>query len=474
MMRAEIRDAAVIGSGPNGMAAAITLARAGMSVAVYEARDTPGGAVASAELTLPGFTHDVGAAVFPMAVDTPFFREIPLIEHGLKLIFPEASVAHPLDDGSVAVVYRDLDRTVDGLGADGRWYGRLMGPVLRDWQGLLQELFTPAHIPVRIASLAAFGVRVAAPVTVLARALFRTDRAKGLMAGLASHSIMPLTNIVSSSFAVIMAACCHRPGWPIAQGGSGTLARAMSSYLASLGGEIVTSCTVRSLDDIEPSRAVFFDLAPGRAVDISGKRLSRRYISGVSRFRPGPGAFKIDWALDGPIPWKAPECSLSATVHLGGSLDEIAAAEGQVWRGRCPERPFVLLVQPSLFDPSRAPAGKHTAWAYCHVPNGSCFDMTGRIEAQVERFAPGFKDLVLSRNVMGPEAIERFDANCIGGDIAGGANTACQIFGRPVFSLNPYAMGVPDMFLCSASTPPGGGVHGLCGYHAARAFLVGR
>lgn len=467
-------DAAVVGSGPNGLAAAITLARAGRSVVVLETRDTPGGAVASAELTLPGFIHDVGAAVFPMVVDTPFFRDLPLQEHGLELIFPEASVVHPFDDGTAAVVYRDLSMTAEGLGADGPRYRWLMEPILQGWDGLVQELFAPPHLPRHVVSLAAFGMRVCLPVTLMARALFRTDKARGLMAGLASHSILPLTHPLSSSFAAIMASNCHRPGWPIARGGAGSLAKAMVSYLDSLNGSIKPSREVASLTDIVPAQAVFFDLVPRHVIRIAGERLPGEYRERLGRFRPGPGAFKVDWALGGPIPWKAPECPMAATVHLGGSLEEIATAEGEVWKGRCPERPFVLLVQPSLFDPSRAPEGRHTAWAYCHVPNGSQTDMTERIEAQVERFAPGFKDRIIGRSVMPPSAIERFDANCIGGDIAGGANTIRQLFGRPVLSSNPYAMPAPGMYLCSASTPPGGGVHGLCGYYAARAFLEGR
>lgn len=464
-------DAAVIGSGPNGLAAAITLAVSGRKVVVHEAADAVGGAVRSGEATLPGFTHDLGAAVFPMAVDTPFFRDIPLKEFGLELIFPPASVAHPLDDGTASVIYRDPDRTAEGLGPDGPRYKALMEPLLRHWDGLVDDLFTPLHLPKHPVSLLAFGVRVFLPVSILARSLFRTDRARGLMAGLAAHSILPLSHPMATSFALIMAANCHRPGWPIARGGAGALSGALAAYLRSLGGEIVLGHEVRSMTDMEPTGAVFFDTAPVHALRIAGDRLPQSYRDRLRRFRQGPGAFKVDWALAGPIPWKAEACRDAATVHVGGSLDEIARAEGGVWKAVHPERPFVLLVQPSLFDGSRAPAGRHTAWAYCHVPGGSTVDMTGRIEAQVERFAPGFKDLIMARNVMGPSVIERFDPNCIGGDIAGGANTVGQIFGRPVFSANPYAMPAPGMYLCSASTPPGGGVHGLCGYHAARAFL---
>jgi len=350
-------NAAVVGSGPNGLAAAVTLARAGRSVVVYEARDTAGGALCSSALTLPGFIHDVGAAVFPMAVDTPFFRDLPLREHGLELISPEASVAHPFDDGSAAVIYRDLGRAIEELGDDGPRYRWFLEPILHRWDLLVEDLLSPMRVPVHPAALAVFGLRVGLPVTVLGRALFMTEKARGLLAGLASHSILPLWHPLSTAFAAIMAVTCHRPGWPIARGGAGRLAMALSSYLVSLGGEVITSRTVQGLGDIEPAQAVFFDVAPSHAVAIAGGRLRAGYGARVRSFRPGPGAFKVDWALDGPIPWKARECRLAATVHLGGAMDEIASAEGDVWRGRCPEKPFVLLVQPSLFDPARALRG---------------------------------------------------------------------------------------------------------------------
>lgn len=466
-------DAAVVGSGPNGLAAAITLAGAGRKVVVYESGHTPGGAVRSGEPVLPGFIHDMGAAVFPMAVETPFFRGIPLRDFGLEFIFPRASVAHPFDDGTAAVIFRDLERTVEGLGPDGARYRAFMLPLLQRWDDLADDLLTPAHIPRHLEPMAAFALRVCMPAGIMARARFKTTHARGLMAGLAAHSILPLSHPMSSPFAVVMAVHCHWPGWAIVKGGAGALTGAMASYLRSLGGEVVLDHEVYGLTAMEPTGAVFFDTALPHMLRIAGERLPQAYRRRLMKFRQGPGAFKVDWALQGPIPWTASACSEAATVHIGGRLEDIALAEAQVWKGVHPDRPFVLLVQPSLFDGSRAPAGRHTAWAYCHVPAGSEYDMTGRIEAQVERFAPGFKDLVLARHVMGPAAIERFDANCIGGDIAGGANTASQIFGRPVFSANPYAMPAPGMYLCSASTPPGGGVHGLCGYHAARAFLRG-
>ncbi|HOS96415.1 MAG TPA: NAD(P)/FAD-dependent oxidoreductase [Deltaproteobacteria bacterium] len=464
-------DAAIVGSGPNGLAAALTLARAGRAVKVYEAADTPGGAVRSGKATLAGYVHDLGAAVFPMAVDTPFFRGVPLKEYGLEFIFPEASVAHPLDDGTAAMLWRDPDRTASDLGPDAGRYSTLMRPVLGRWNELVDDLFAPLHLPRHPVSFLSFGLRVCLPAAVLARAVFRTGRARALLAGLAAHSILPLWHPMSAAFAVIMAANGHLPGWPIVRGGAGGLSAALASCLRSLGAEIETGREIKDLQDMEPSRAVFFDTAPEHALRMAGRRLPPSYGRRLQAFRHGPGAFKVDWALSGPIPWKASCCREAATVHLGGSLAEIERSEGAVWRGERPEKPFVLLVQPSLFDASRAPAGRHTAWAYCHVPNGSAADMTGPIEAQVERFAPGFKDLILARSTMGPADLERFDMNCMGGDIAGGANTITQVFGRPVFSANPYAMPAPGFYLCSASTPPGGGVHGLCGYHAARAFL---
>jgi len=464
-------DSIVVGSGPNGLAAAITLAGQGRSVLVYESRQSPGGAVSSAELTLPGFIHDVGAAVFPMVLDTPFFRGLPLKGYGLELIFPHASLAHPFDDGTAALIYRDVDRTIDRLGADGRGYGILVKPIIKRWSELSCDLLSPLHIPYHPLHLANFGIRVIAPVTALARSIFRTPKARALLAGLGAHSILPLTHPLSSLFGIIMAVSCHHPGWPIVRGGAGVLSHALVLHLTSLGGKIMLSHEVRDLNDIEPSRALFFDLAPSGVLRIAGDKLPSAYRKRLACHRAGSGAFKVDWALDGPIPWKAPECLEAATVHLGGSLEEIALSERDVWKGSHPERPFVFLVQPSLFDPSRTPYGKHTAWAYCHVPNGSDFDMTGRIEAQIERFAPGFRDIIIGRNVMPPSAIERFDANCTGGDIAGGANTIRGLFARPVLSFNPYAMPADHMYICSASTPPGGGVHGLCGFHAAHRYL---
>jgi phytoene dehydrogenase-like protein len=464
-------DTIVVGSGPNGLAAAITCAKAGRSVRVLEAKQSPGGAVSSADLTEAGFIHDVGAAVFPIAIGTPFFRGLPLEEHGLSWIFPEASLAHPLDDENAAIIYRDWDKTVDDLGIDGRGYALLTGLFKGRWDKLADDLLSPLHMPGHPVLFASFGLRTILPVMLLAKVLFKTAKGRALLAGLGAHSILPLSHPLSSAFALLMAVSCNSPGWPIPRGGSGRVSAALASYLQSLGGEIITSQEVRNLNDIEPAHAVFFDLAPVHMLRIAGNRLPPVYRQKLSRYRYGPGVFKVDWALRGTIPWKAPECLKAATIHVGGSMEEIAASERAVWKGFHPERPFVICVQPSLFDATRAPDGCHIAWAYCHVPNGSTFDMTERIERQIERFAPGFRDLVIGRSIMPPASIEKFDANCIGGDIAGGMNSIRQMLARPVFSTNPYAMPLPGMYLCSASTPPGGGVHGMCGYHAARIYL---
>jgi len=464
-------DVVVVGAGPNGLAAAITLAATGRSVEVYEAGPRPGGAVASANLTLEGFVHDVGAAVFPFVGSTGYFSRIPLEKHGLRLVFPEASVAHPLDDGSAVILWRDLDRTCLELGKDGARYRTLVGPVVESWEGLSREILAPPHVPAHPVLLARFVARAAPGAARLASLVFSTRGARAAFGGLASHGIVPLSHPLSSAFALVMAVTCHHRGWPVVEGGSGRLADALVSHLEHLGGRILTSREVRDIRELGQAGAVFFDLWPAHAVKIAGGRVSGRYRSAAVRYRPGPGVFKVDWALAGPIPWKASGCDRAATVHVCGTLEEIARAEREVWEGTCPQRPFVFLVQPTLFDVSRVPAGRHTAWAYCHVPTGSPIDMTERIERQIERFAPGFRDLVLARSTMGPADIEAFDANCVGGDISGGAHTLRQVFARPVFSFNPYVMGEGPLYLCSAATPPGGGVHGMCGHLAAMAYL---
>jgi phytoene dehydrogenase-like protein len=464
-------DAIVVGSGPNGLAAAIALARAGVSVRVLEAAETPGGGMRSAELTLPGFVHDVCSAIHPLAVASPFLRTVPLEAHGVEWIEPPAALAHPFDDGTAALLERSLEATGETLGRDARRYRALLVPLVRNADGLLDDLLGPARVPAHPLALARFGAAAALPAVTLARVAFRGPRARGFLAGLAAHSMLPLTRLPSAAFGLVLALLGHAVGWPLARGGSQAIAGALVSYLRSLGGEVETGRQVESLAELGGARAVLLDVTPRQLVAIAGDRLPAAYRARLERYRYGPGVFKLDWALDGPIPWRAEACSRAATVHLGGTLEEIVASERLPWRGAVADRPYVLLAQQSLFDSTRAPAGKHTAWAYCHVPSGSVVDMTERIERQVERFAPGFRDRILARSVLGPAALEAHNPNYVGGDINGGAADLRQLFARPVASRSPYTTAVPGVFLCSSSTPPGGGVHGMCGYHAALAAL---
>jgi phytoene dehydrogenase-like protein len=464
-------DAVVVGSGPNGLAAAITLAQAGKSVLVLEAKDTIGGGCRSAELTLPGFLHDVCSAIHPLGLGSPFFRTLPLREHGLEWIQPAAPVAHPLDDGTAVVIERSVDETARALGPDADPYRRLMGPLLADWDALAQDLLAPLHLPRHPLAMTRFGLMAIRSARGLAQARFRGERARAAFAGLAGHSILPLERTATAAFALVLGILAHAVGWPMPRGGSQRIASALASYLRSLGGEIVTGSAVQSLDTVPAARAVLLDVTPRQLLTIAGDRLRGRYRRRLERYRYGPAAFKLDFALSGPIPWKAAGCAGAGTVHLGGTLAEIAASEAAVARGEHPERPFVLLAQPSLFDGSRAPGGQHTAWAYCHVPNGSTVDMRPRIEAQIERFAPGFRDSVLARSVLGPARLQEHNPNYIGGDINGGAQDLRQMFARPAPRIVPYSTPARGLYICSSSTPPGGGVHGMCGYHAARAAL---
>jgi phytoene dehydrogenase-like protein len=461
----------VVGSGPNGLAAAITLARAGRRVLVREAEDTLGGGVRSSELTLPGFVHDVCSSIHPFVPGSPFFRSLPLGEHGLELVHPLCALAHPLDDGSAVVLHRSLEDTVDGLGVDGEAYRRVVGSVVEDWFELERAVLgPPLSAPRHPVALGRFALHALRPAAGLARSAFTTERARALFAGCAAHSMVPLERSPTAAFGLVLLASAHLFDWPFPRGGSQRIADALVSILRGLGGEVVAGAAVDSLDGLE-AETVLCDVVPRELIRIAGRRLPPLYARRLAGFRHGPGAFKVDFALDGPIPWKAPECARAGTVHLGGTLDEIAASEREPWQGRHAERPFVLLAQHSLFDPSRAPAGKHTAWAYCHVPNGSQFDMTERIEAQIERFAPGFRDLVVGRSVMGPARLQRRNRNLVGGDLNAGAVTLWRLLARPVLSLSPYRTPARGVYLCSASTPPGGGVHGMCGYLAARAAL---
>lgn len=463
-------DAIVVGSGPNGLSAAIVLAQAGLSVGVFEAEASIGGGTRSAALTLPGFVHDTCSAIHPLAAASPFFRTLPLERHGLEWIEPPAAVAHPFDDGTAAVLERSLDRTAETLGGDGESYISLMRPLVEDWERLQGSVLGPLRFPRRPLALAQFGLQALRSVSGMAASRFRGERARALLAGLAAHSMLPLEKPLTAGFGLGLGLLAHVVGWPVARGGSQKIADALAAHLRSLGGEIVTGTRVRSIDELPPARAILCDLSPRPLLRIAGHRFPAWYRRKLLLYRYGPGVYKVDWALDGPIPWRAEECLRAATVHLGGTLEEIARSEREVWAGSPPEHPFVLLAQQSLFDPARAPGGAQTAWAYCHVPNGSRADMLERIENQIERFAPGFRRRVLARSVMTPAEIERNNANFAGGDIAGGAATVRQFFLRPTRML--YSTPVKGLYLCSASTPPGVGVHGMCGYFAARRVLA--
>ena len=464
-------DAIVVGSGPNGLAAAIEMSTAGRSVLVLEANDTVGGGARSSELTLPGFVHDVCSAIHPLAAASPFFSTLPLSEHGLEWVYPPASVAHPLDDGSAVMLEGSVEATSDALGRDAGAYRKLFGALVDDWGKLSHELLAPLRPPRHPIAMARFGLRAIRSARGLAESRFKGERARALFAGLSAHSFLPLDRFPSAAFGLVLGTTGHAVGWPMPKGGSQSISNALASYLTSLGGEIALGRRVESMDELEPSRDVLFDLTPRQLSRIAGDRLPDRYRRKLEGYRYGPAAFKLDLALDGPIPWRAPEAARAGTVHLGGTMPEVAASEAAIWRGEVSERPFTLVAQQSLFDTSRAPEGKHTAWAYCHVPNGSTIDMTDRIEAQIERFAPGFRDLILARSVRSPQEIEAHNANCVGGDINGGVQDLRQLFTRPTLRLSPYSTPAPGVYICSSSTPPGGGVHGMCGYFAARAAL---
>lgn len=464
-------DAIVVGSGPNGLAAAATLARANRSVLVLEAANTIGGGTRSLELTLPGFVHDVCSAVHPMALASPFLKSLRLADHGLEWIHPESPLAHPLDDGTAAVLEQSLEKTAEKLGPDGHAYRKLFGPLLPNAVSLFEDLLGPLRLPRRPIAALQFGLRAIRSCQGLAKHYFRHEPAQALIAGLGAHSVLPLEQSPAAAITVMLGLAGHAVGWPFPRGGSQKIADALASYVRSLGGTIETGHRVESLDRLPPTRAVLLDLTPRQIIEIAGHRLTGRYRRELAVYRYGPGVFKLDWALSGPIPWRAEECRRAGTVHIGGTLEEVAASEGAAWKGEHIDRPFVLLAQPSLFDSTRAPAGKHTAWAYCHVPNGSRTDMTDRIEMQIERFAPGFRDLILARHAMGPEAMQRHNANYIGGDITGGVADWWQLFTRPAIRINPYTTPCPGLYICSSSTPPGGGVHGMCGYFAAQAAL---
>lgn len=464
-------DAIVVGSGPNGLAAAITLAQAGCSVRVLEANPTIGGGARSAELTLPGFVHDVCSAIHPLALASPFFRTLPLKRFGLQWIQPPIALAHPLEDGS-ACLHQSLQATSDSLGKDGPAWHRLMQPFVRDWEKLSAEFLRPMlHLPPHPIALARFGLAALGPAATLAKSRFQEERARALFGGIAAHSFLPLDAVASAAFGLVLGAAGHAVGWPLPRGGAQSISEALAAHLRELGGEIETDCPVENLAHLPQARAILFDTTCWQFARIAKDQLPERYRQRLERFRHAPGVFKIDYALSAPVPWRAEECRAAGTLHLGGALEEIAESERQVAQGQHPARPFVLVAQQSLFDRSRAPGNQETLWAYCHVPHGSDRDMTEAIEEQIERFAPGFRDCVLARHAAGASALERSNPNLIGGDINGGAANLWQLIARPIVSPKPYRTPIRGVYLCSSSTPPGGGVHGMCGYHAARTAL---
>ncbi|HWH34606.1 MAG TPA: NAD(P)/FAD-dependent oxidoreductase [Acidimicrobiales bacterium] len=465
-----MHDAVVVGSGPNGLAAAVHLARAGASVLVVEQHERIGGGCRSAELTLAGHVHDVCSAVHPLAVASPFLRSLPLEDHGLRWRHPEVAVAHPLDGGPAAALAGDAGETARDLG-DARWR-HLLDPLVRRWDDLASSILGPVlRVPAHPLVLARFGIRTLWPASVVAGRMLASERAQALFAGIAAHAVEDLRRPLTSSAGLVLAAAGHARGWPVAEGGSQRIVDALASYLATLGGSIECGRRIAGPGDLPQARAVLFDTAPRDLLAAAGARLPHRYRRRLERFRHGAGTFKVDYALDGPVPWRSDACRRAGTVHLGGTAAEIVHAESEVAAGRHPEHPFVLVGQQSLVDPSRAPAGRHTLWAYCHVPAGSTRDMTAAVEAQLERFAPGFGDRVLARVTTTSSQLEAYNPNCVGGDIAGGANDAVQLLFRPMVSLHPYRTPARGLFLCSASTPPGAGVHGMCGYWAARDAL---
>jgi phytoene dehydrogenase-like protein len=464
-------DAVIVGGGPNGLAAGIVLAQSSLSVLLIEARGRVGGGSRTQELTLPGYHHDVCSAIHPMAAASPFFRTLPLDDFGLAWIDPPAALAHPLDDGTAAILATSLEATAEGLGRDRDSYRGLFEPLVREQQRLFPDLLGPLRWPKNPLLVARFGLLAIRSARSLADAYFETVQARALFAGCAAHAILPFDRAATAAIGLVLMLAGHAHNWPFPRGGSETLARALAGYFTSLGGEIETERPVRSIEDLPSARVVLFDVTPRQLIAICGDRLPSGYRSRLERYRYGPGVFKLDWALDRPIPWKARRCAEAGTVHLGGTLEAIAAAENDVWRGVASERPYVLVAQQSLFDPTRAPAGKHTGWAYCHVPHGSTLDMTHAIENQVERFAPGFRDCILERSRMSPSDFQSYNENYVGGDITGGVTDLGQLFTRPVARANPYATPDRGIYICSSSTPPGAGVHGMCGYFAARSAL---
>lgn len=463
-------DAIIVGSGPNGLAAAVRLAQEGLSVLIYEAKETIGGGTRSAEITLPGFIHDICSAIHPVGIASPFFRDLPLEQHGLQWIQPLAPLAHPFDDGSAAILERSIGETCTTLGSDANAYKNLMVPLVDSWDKIETDLLGPLHFPKHPLAMARFGAQAVRSAKSLVTKNFKDKYASGLFAGLAVHSMLPLDWSLTAAFALVLGILGHTRGWPMAKRGSQKIADSLASYFQTLGGEILTSTNIKSMSQLD-AKTILFDMTPRQVLDITADLFPSSYRRKLQEYRYGCGVFKVDWALSQPIPWKAQECSRAGTIHLGGTFEEIENSEREVWEQKHPQKPFVLLAQQSLFDPTRAPEGKQTAWGYCHVPNGSTFDMTERIEEQIERFAPGFRDTILARNTKSTKGLEQYNANYIGGDINGGMQDISQFFTRPVARIVPYSTPIKGVYICSSSTPPGGGVHGMCGYHAANAAL---
>ncbi|TGN19213.1 phytoene desaturase family protein [Leptospira idonii] len=464
-------DVCIIGSGPNGLSAASLLAQSGLSILVLEAKSKLGGGMRTEELTLPGFLHDVCSGAHPMGILSPFFKTLPLEKFGLKWKEPPISVAHPLDEEPSVLLTQSIEETAEGLGIDGSSYQKLISPFVNNSPHFWEDVLAPIHIPKDPFSFVRFGLTGIRSAKGLAGSRFKEKRAKALFAGLASHSILPLESPLTAALGLVFAVSAHQKSWPVVEGGSENLAKALVAYLNTMGVEFQTNTRITSIAELPQTKVVIFDTDPLQLASLTESHLPGLYRKRLERFRFGPGVFKMDWALDRAIPWKDPKCLSASTIHLGGTMEEIAKAEADVWKGKHPDRPYVLLVQQSLFDPSRAPNGKHTGYAYCHVPNGSRIDLTEVIEKQIERFAPGFSKTILARHSMYTADFERYNPNYVGGAITGGAADLTQAFFRPVARLNPYSTPNPHLYICSASTPPGGGVHGMCGFYAAKTVL---
>jgi phytoene dehydrogenase-like protein len=464
-------DAVVVGSGPNGLAAAITLAQAGRHVLVIEGRDSIGGGTRTAELTVPGFHHDICSAIHPLGIMSPFFRGLPLAEYGLEWIVPEVSIAHPLDGGRAVAVVPSVEETAACLGRDEKAYRRLIGPLARDWPAAVHDLMAPLRIPRNPWLYVRHAPAFLAPATWVARTVFRSEEARAVFTGMAGHSMLPLSHPATGAFGMLLSMSAHAVGWPVARGGSQAIANALAAHLQALGGEIQCGWDVKTIDELPPAGSYLFDTAPQGLLQIAGGRMPDGYRSQLESYRYNQGVFKVDWALSEPVPWTAEVCRRTATLHLGGTMEEIVASEADVWQGKLPTNPYMLVAQQSVVDPTRAPAGKHTLWAYCHAPARSTADLTEVLERQVERFAPGFRDTIIARATRNSVEMERYNPNYVGGDINAGVQDLRQQYTRPSFSITPYRTGIDNVYLCSSSTPPGGGVHGLCGYFAAQAVL---